>query len=252
MSSKLTFALIAFVFLAAVAGWWLAMSGNAPVMPVVQTLNTTSTSPATKVGPLANKNGWVPPTGEPVERYREAKTYQEKYDIISNFITLGHDRNVNMLIAALNDGDPKIRLYALENAASMLTPELATLVYKESGKSTDPDVRQMTWSFSAPHPMENRAQIYGEVLVNGPDTAIEEVLSEMGRTPETPLFETLLGTGLSPGVKPDRITRIVKEINEWLKPGGGEVPEFRTPADAAKWWAQNKQRYDQFMLRVDL
>lgn len=251
MSGKLLFALIAFVFVAAGAGWWLAMSDASPIAPRPLTTSPGPASPAQKAGPVATKSGWVPPTGEPVERYREAKTYQEKYDIISNFMALGHDRNVNMLIAALNDSDPKIRLYAVESAASMLTPELATLVYKESGKSTDKDVREMTWSFSAPHPMENRSQIYGEILIKGPDDSIEEVLSEMGRTPEMPLFETLIGASLSPGVKPDRIGRIVKELNEWLKPGGGTVPEFKTGTDLAKWWAENKKNYDQFMLRVD-
>lgn len=251
MSGKLIFALISVVLFAAAAGWWMAMSDAPLIVSPSAAPESVPLSPGSKAGSLATKSGWVPPTGEPVERYREAKTYQEKYDIISNFIALGHDRNVHMLIAALSDSDPKIRLYAVESAASMLTPELATLVYKESGKSTDEDVRQMTWSFSAPHPMENRTQIYGELLVNGPDVAIEEVMSEMGRTPEMPLFEVLIGSSLSPGVKPERITRIVKELNEWLKPGGGDVPEFKTGADVAKWWTENKKNYDQFMLRVD-
>ena len=251
MSGKLILALISFVLLAAGAGWWLAMSAGGPPPVAANPASAGPASPAATAGAAATKSGWVPPTGEPVQRYREAKTYQEKYDIISNFITLGHDRNVHMLIEALNDSDPKIRIYAVENAASMLTPELATLVYKESGKSTDSEVRQMTWSFVAPHPIENRSQVYGEVLIKGPDAAIEEVLSEMGRTPEAPLFETLIGSSLSPGVTPERITRIVKELNEWLKPGGGNVPQFQTGADLAKWWAENKKNYDQFMLRVD-
>jgi hypothetical protein len=251
MPGKLVFVLVTLVLFAAAAGWWLAMSGTPTVSPTAGPGATGTASPAAKAGTAVVGNGWVPPTGEPVERYREARTYQEKYDIISNFIALGHDRNANMLIAALADSDPKIRMYAVESAASMLTPELATVVYKESGKSADPDVRQMTWSFVAPHPMENRSQVYGEVLIKGPDAAIEEVLSEMGRTPEMPLFETLIGSSLSPGVKPERITRIVKELNEWLKPGGGAVPEFKTGADLAQWWAANKKNYDQFMLRVD-
>ena len=143
-------------------------------------------------------------------------------------------------------------MLALESAASMLTPELAREVYRVSGRSDDPDIRTMTWSFLAPHPMENRVAVYGEVLQKGPDVAVEEAISEMGRTPEMSLFDTLLFQSMASDMKPERTGRLLKELNDWLKPGGGNVPAFKSVAELQTWWQANRRRYDTFMLRVDL
>ena len=257
MSGKQIAVFLVAMAIAAAVGWQLAFSDGdkhgvpESSRPAIRG-NGTASSPAgaaTKDTPSA---AWVPPAGDPVARYHQTKSSEERMKVINDFITLGHDHNVFMLQEAVRDADPKVRMLALESAASMLTPEMAREVYRVSGRSDDPDIRAMTWSFLAPHPMENRVAVYGEVLQKGPDVAVEEALSEMGRTPEMPLFETMLGQSLSSDMKPERSGRLLKEMNAWLKPGGGDVPEFHTVAELQSWWQANRQRYDQFLLRLDL
>lgn len=73
----------------------------------------------------------MPPEGDPVKKYQEAKTKQERYDTISNFMALGHDKNPFMLIEALKDPDVSNRVFAVESA-SALTPEEATNVLRKA------------------------------------------------------------------------------------------------------------------------
>lgn len=205
-------------------------------------------TPKTPANPV-KPGGWQPPEGDPVERYREGKTAQARRDMISNFMALGHDRNPDMLIEALKDPDTDVRVFAVESA-SALTPEEAVRVYMKSASNENPDVREMTWSLVAPHPMENRVLVYREALSNGSTKAMEEALSEMGTTPERPLFEMMLEQANKQ--QGDRAKRLTTELNEWLKPGGGNVPEFTRADELAKWWSQNSKNYDEYMLRVDL
>ena len=260
MSAKTLAIFTGSVLAAAAVGWHLAFSGGGTAgrqaSDVSIVLNRPE-APAPASGAAAGaakqvpEKGWVPPTGDPVQRYRAARTPEERIQVISDFITLGHDRNVFMLQEAVRDSDARVRMLALERAASMLAPELAREVYRVSGRSDDPDIRTMTWSFLAPHPMENRVAVYGEVLQKGPDVAVEETLSEMGRTPEMPLFDAMLFQSLGNDMKPARVDRLLQEMNTWLKPGGGNVPEFHSVAELQSWWQANRQRYDQFLLRVD-
>ena len=253
MSGKAVAFFLAVSLVAAIVGWQLAFTGpshlnaEAPKATAPKPIE-----PSPKMTGAPNPTAWVPPTGEPVERFRAAKTTEERLKVIADFITLGHDQNAAMLREAVNDSDAKVRMNAIESAASMLTPEAAREVYRVSGISPDPDIRSMTWSFLAPHPMENRVAVYGEVLQKGPDVAVEEAIAEMGRTPEMPLFETMLFQSSTKDMPPTRAARLLKEMNEWLKPGGGDVPEFRTVTDLQAWWQANRRRYDQYMLRVDL
>ncbi len=248
--------------MAVAIGWHFSMPAGKPETPSSATtpalpsgggaVGTPSSGPAAPAPSSAKPAAWVPPTGDPVQRYRAAKTSAERMQVISDFITLGHDHNVFMLQEAVKDGDPKVRMLALESAASMLTPEMAREVYRVAGRSDDSDLRTMTWSFLAPHPMENRVAVYRDVITQGQDVAAEEAISEMGRTPEMPLFEMMLGSSLTPDLPPGREARLLKELNEWLKPGGGDVPQFHTVGEIRNWWQANHQRYDQFMLRLDL
>ena len=205
-------------------------------------------APATPAKPV-KPGGWQPPEGDPVERYREGKTAQARKDMISNFMALGHDRNPDMLIEALKDTDIDVRVFAVESA-SALTPEEAVRVYMKSASNDNPDVREMTWSLVAPHPMENRVMVYREALSNGSTKTVEEALSEMGTTPERSLFEMMLEQANKQ--QGDRAKRLTTELNEWLKPGGGNVPEFTRADELVQWWSQNSKNYDEYMLRVDL
>ncbi|MDB6138491.1 MAG: hypothetical protein JWO94_1563, partial [Verrucomicrobiaceae bacterium] len=188
MNGKTLASIIGAMLLAAVIGWRLAFSEagktkppfGASAPPAAATGSTASLSSPPANGPQPAPAVWAAPTGDPLQRYHAAKTTEEKMQVISDFITLGHDHNVFMLQEAVRDASPKVRMLALESAASMLTPELASEVYRFSGRSDDPDIRAMTWSFLAPHPMENRVAVYGDVFVAGQDTALEEALAEMG------------------------------------------------------------------------
>lgn len=255
MDKKYLIPLLCAVTIAAFVGWRFASmdTSKRPSEPALANDASghavTGSSPSS---PSADPQKRTVPTGDPQQRYHEARTSAERMQVISDFITLGHDHNVFMLQEAVRDSDPKVRMLALESAASMLTPELAREVYRISGRSDDPDIRSMTWSFLAPHPMENRVAVYRDVLAAGQDVAVEEAISEMGRTPEMPLFEMMLGSGLNPDLPAARTDRLLKELNEWLKPGGGgDVPEFKSMAQLQSWWQANHQRYDQFMLRLD-
>jgi len=186
---------------------------------------------------------------DPVQTYMAGKTAEERYDILSNFMALGHESNYAMLKAALRDADPENRIYAVESASALEIPE-AVDVFKEGAASTDPDVREMTWSLSATYPMESRAAIYREALVRGPGDAFTEALDEMGVTPERPLFEMMLAVHSE--MSADRLPKILDTLREWLEPGGGEVPRFGSVADVAKWWERQEENYDEYMLRVDL
>ncbi len=185
---------------------------------------------------------------DPVAHYREGRTAQERMDAISNFMALGDDNNYAMLKAALDDADAEIRVFAVESASSLeIAP--AVEVWKKSATSADPDVREMTWSLSATYPMESRAAIYREALLRGPGAAFDEAIEEMTTSPERPLFEMMLTLGEE--LPADRASRLVGVIQEWLEPGGGEVPQFKSIPEALAFWEKQHENYDEFLLRVD-
>lgn len=195
---------------------------------------------------------WVPPEGDPVLRYRELKNAptQERYDLISNFMALGHERNPAMLIEALKDPVSDLRVYAIESA-SALTEEEATAVLAAAASNDDPDAREMAWSIAAPYPMERRVAIYSEALTKGDEKTLAEAFDEMGTTPEMPLFEMMLFHSVDENLPEGRRFRLMEEMQVWLEPGGGEVPTFADPGDLLQWWEANRENYDEFMLRVD-
>ncbi len=244
----------ALVALAALVFGWFYAGSSGKSYPTADP-STSQATPATGPSAAAPTSGvgiggkWIPPEGDPVDKYRAAKTAKERYDVIANFMALGHERNPAMLIDALRDSDLSNRVYAVESA-SALTPEEAREVYRQAAVNDQADVREMTWSLVAPHPMENKVYVYQEPLAKGSPAIMEEAFHEMGVTPERPLFEMML-TQASMTKEPQRASRIMKEINEWLVPGGGTVPQLKTPAEALKWWESQSQNYDEFMLRVD-
>jgi hypothetical protein len=228
---------------------WLAWSAAGPgAMPPPPSVVQAPTVPAKK--PVIQPSDWQPPEGDPVERYKTTgQSAQQRKDLISNFMALGHDKNVFMLVAALSDPDPSVRFFAVESASALI-PEEAREVYRRAAFSEDADVREMCWSLSAPHAIEDRAYIYSEALEKAGAAAVEEVLAEMGSTPERPLFEMMMSQALQ--IKnPQRVERLRKELQAWLEPGGGDVPTFRTVQEMALWWKKTHTAYDQFMLRVD-
>ena len=248
--SLLLVTLAAVVALIALVFGWLS-AGSSSQRSTASPSPNDANSGATPGTPMngASTTKWVPPEGDPVDKYRAAKTAQERYDVIANFMALGHDRNPAMLIDALRDPDLNNRVFAIESA-SALTPEEAREVYRQGAVNDQSDVREMTWSLVAPHPMENKAYIYQEPLAKGSPQIMEEALHEMGITPERPLFEMML-TQAALSKEPQRTDRLMKEVNAWLEPGGGDVPKFKSPADALKWWEAQSKNYDEFMLRVD-
>jgi hypothetical protein len=227
--------------------WYAAGPGALPPPLIAPTTVKVAKPPAPRE---TNSTNWVAPEGDPVERYKvPGLDAKQRKDLISNFMALGHDNNAFMLIAALSDPDPAVRFFAVESA-SALPPEEAREVYRRAAFSEDADVREMCWSLSAPHPIENRAYIYSEALEKGSNTVVEEALAEMGSTPERPLFEMMMSQALQ--IKnPQRVERLRKELQQWLEPGGGEVPQFRSVQEMAAWWKKTHTAYDQFMLRVD-
>jgi hypothetical protein len=241
---KLTYIFLSIVVLAlllATAAWRLAGGGGVAIS------QAKSPSP-TKTTPVQDTPSY--PKGDPVDRLRAAKTSEERADIISRFMALGHARNPAMLVDALRDPDVKLRISAVEYSAS-LTPLEACEVYRASSINDQSDVREMTWSLVAPHPEENRAMVYGEALAKGSSQVMEEVFSEMGRQPGRTLFESMINQMLKT-TEPARSARILREVQAWLIPGGGEVPQFSNPSAVANWWSQQRKNYDEFMLRVDL
>jgi hypothetical protein len=194
-------------------------------------------------GPLAGLIG-----KDPVAHYQAGKTRQERLNALSNFMALGDDNNYAMLKAALDDAEADIRMMAVESATALEVGQ-AVDVWKKSATSADPDVREMTWSLSATYPMESRAAIYREALLRGPSAAVTEALTEMSVTPERPLFEMLLLLGNT--LPADRVPQVLQTIQEWLVPGGGEVPQFRSIAEAAAFWERQQGNYDEYLLRTD-
>jgi hypothetical protein len=192
---------------------------------------------------------WVPPTGNPVQRYQEGKTEAEREDMIGQFMALGHDENPNMLIAALKDESQKIRINAVEQVSNLEEAPGAE-VLKEACVNADQDVRDMAWSLLAPYPTERRAPVLMASIERGSDKALEEAFEEMGRVPEAMLFEAMLDSGQK--VTGPRQQRVLKELQLWLEPGGGDdVPKFTSMQQLALWWQSKKEAYDQWMLRVD-
>ncbi|MCB1090013.1 MAG: HEAT repeat domain-containing protein, partial [Verrucomicrobiae bacterium] len=190
--------------------------------------------------------------GDPVQRFRELKngTPQERKDLISNFMALGHERNPDMLIDALKDPDTDVRVFAIESA-SALTEEESTRVLQAAAANDNPDAREMAWSIAAPYPMPSKVKIYGEALAKGSDANVEEAFEEMSITPEMPLFEMMIYHTLDPNLPDSRKQRLLKEMQVWLEPGGGDVPTFSDPKDLFEWWKANRENYDEFLLRVD-
>lgn len=235
------------VGIAAAAGWMLATlgGGGAKVVPGLVEVNKQEPDPKVKAAlhPLEHLFG-----KDPVAVYREGQSARDRMDAISNFMALGDDNNYAMLKAALDDVEKEIRMFAVESATSLEVPH-AVDVWKKSATNLDPDVREMTWSLSATYPMESRAAICREALTKGPKEAVVETISEMTVTPERPLFEMMLTLG--DALPTDRAPTVLKAIQEWLEPGGGEVPVFRSIPEAVKFWEAQHQNYDDYMLRVD-
>lgn len=200
----------------------------------------------------AKATGWVPPEGDPVQRFRELKnaSAQERKDLISNFMALGHERNPAMLIEALKDPSTDIRVFAVESA-STLTEEESTLVLQEAAANDNADARDMAWSIAAPYPMPAKVKIYGSALTRGSDEIAAEAFEEMSVTPEMPLFEMMLFHSVDPNLPEPRRQRLLQEMQVWLEPGGGDVPTFGESKELLAWWEANRKNYDQFMLRVD-
>jgi hypothetical protein len=249
MRAALALAVVALLGVAGTAGWMMATGGKsrgkayAPESGESAATIVTAAMPGSKPGPLDHLLDQ-----NPVEYYRKGTTAQERMDAISEFMALGDDNNYAMLRAALDDPDPEVRMYAVESATA-LEEEQAVEVFKKGAVSSDPDAREMTWSLCATYPIEGRAAIYRDALAFGPPEAMEEALTEMEVSPERPLFEMMLMSGnVLPG---DRVPRILRALQEWLEPGGGEVPQFQSLDQAVKWWEREHENYDEFMLRVD-
>jgi hypothetical protein len=242
-------AVVALLGVAAAGGWMLATLGGKSKAVTASTPapeSRSSDSPASSVGkghPLEHLLD-----KDPVSFFQAAKTAEERKDAISNFMALGDDNNYAMLKAALDDADAEVRMYAVESA-SALEVEQAAEVWKKSATSQDPDVREMTWSLSATYPMDQRAAIYREALARGPQQAFEEAIEEMTVSPERPLFEMMLTIGTI--LPQERSPRLLQVVQEWLEPGGGEVPKFSSLGQALQWWETQHENYDEFMLRTD-
>lgn len=251
LRSALLIALV--IFAATWIGWMAARPGSYQPPPS----SATPSAPGSKPGatPLGSTTlsapkpaGWTPPEGDPVQRYKAAKTESERNEVIGAFMTLGHDNNPLMLIEALKDDSTRIRVSAVEYAAQ-LSQQASGQVLKEAILNDQSDVREMAWSILAPHPLENKAPALMATIERGSDVVLEESFREMGRTPEMPLFEAMLTSATK--VQGERQARVFKELNQWLVPGGGNVPTFKSVNELVTWWTNNKQRYDQYMLRVD-
>ena len=171
---KKSLILLAVLAVAGFIGWKVAQPGDTPVVTTEPTSNKSDSliagSPPS-VGSAPSpvpKTGWVPPEGDPVKKYQAATTKQERYDVISNFMALGHEKNPFMLVEALKDPDTSNRVYAVESA-SALTPEEATHVLRKAAINDRWDVREMGWSLLAPFPVEHKAEVFAEVITNGAD-----------------------------------------------------------------------------------
>jgi hypothetical protein len=242
----------------AVAIWIGWMAARPPVVAIKSGDSAADGASSYKAGAKLNAesnrtpkplpSGWVPPEGDPVQRYQGGKTPEERAEIMGAFMTLGHDHNGLMLIEALKDSNTRNRVSAVEYAAQ-LTEKVSAEVLKEAILNDQSDVREMAWSILAPHPLENKAPAFMATIERGNDVVLEESFREMGRTPEMPLFEAMLTSATK--VQGERQARVFKELNQWLVPGGGNVPAFKSVNEVVTWWTNNKQRYDQFMLRVD-
>lgn len=185
---------------------------------------------------------------DPVRRYRSGRTAEERLEVLSQFMVLGHEKNVLMLSEALRDADPSVRMFAIQNAAN-LTPGQGIEVYRQGAFSADAEVRAMTWSLVGPHPEAGRAAVYHEALQKGDRQAVEEVLQQMTSQPGKALFEMMLHQAAS--TSSARASRLLQELRAWLVPGGGKVPFFQNVSDMKKWWAATSRNYDGFMLRID-
>ncbi len=241
---RITLPVIAVLVAAGWIGWRVARPIEVKVGSVIQSPSTKSESPPT----TSAGGAWKPPEGDPVQRYQSSKSKEDRLEIIGQFMSLGHERNPFMLIEALKDESTEVRVKAVEYAAS-LEPGPSAVVLKEACLNDAKDVREMGWSLLAPHPLENKAPVLMAAIERGSDTVLAEAFSEMGRTPEQPLFEAMLTAANR--VQDARQARVFSELQAWLKPGGGSVPVFTNVNEMSTWWAANKQRYDQFMLRVD-
>lgn len=237
----LLLSIAALALILAAAGWRLADGDSSSLRP-------NKSSPVAKAADVADDPNY--PKGDPVDTLRAAKTSAERTEVMGRFMALGHARNPAMLVDAMRDPDVKLRVSAVEYSASLIPLE-ACEVYRTSSINDQSDVREMTWSLLAPHPEENRALVYGEALAKGSPAVMEEVFSEMGRQPGRILFESMINQMLKTK-EPARSSRIMKEIQAWLVPGGGQVPQFTSPTAVAGWWSQQRNNYDEFMLRVDL
>lgn len=241
-------AVAAVVGIAGMGGWMLATrgaSGKAVRPDVEMEAPAPASAPASKgkPHPLEHLFG-----KDPVAYYREGRSKQARMDAISNFMALGDDNNYAMLKAALDDEDTEIRMLAVESASALeIGP--AVDVWKKSATSSDPDVREMTWSLSATYPMESRAAIYREALTRGPQAAFAEAIDEMTITPERPLFEMMLTLGES--LPAERAPRLLQVLQEWLEPGGGDVPRFKSIPEVLSFWEKQHVNYDEYLLRVD-
>lgn len=223
-------------------GWMIGKPDASAITPP-------HSSSATQEKPKTAEPASKLPQGDPVDRLRAAKTLAEREEVLAAFMVLGHDRNAAMLIDALRDESIKLRLQAVEYAASLST-EFSAQVLEQAVINENADVREMGWSLLAPHSLESKIPVILTTVTRGSEASLAEMFTEIGRTPERPLFEALIQA--AERAQGARQARVLKELQEWLVPGGGEVPTFENVNQLATWWATHRKNYDEFLLRVDL
>jgi hypothetical protein len=240
---------------AAIAGgYYLAGAKNEPLLKVAAVEPALSSlplkpepgasAPATATTKAANP---AIPQGDPVESYRAGRSAKERHNVISSFMALGHERNAAMLIDALGDADTAVRIFALESSTA-LEAAAAHRVLTQGCTNSSSEVRSMAWSLLGPYGIQEKAQTFAQVLIQGPQAAFDEAFQEMSISPERPLFETMLNATLH--AEPQRHPRLLAEMQEWLE-RAGEVPKFNSSAELQAWWAKNQQHYDRYLLRLD-
>lgn len=176
------------------------------------------------------------------------RTPRERLDDLLGALASGPPDAAALLVAALDDPDPGVRMNAVEQASGLPLAELLA-VCEHAARSADEEVRQRAWSLLGPVAPARKAALFTRALASANSALLEEVLREMGAETRPPHFEALLHAAAA--ARPAQASRLLSEIHQWLVASGGPSPRFRTPAEALAWWNANRLHYDEFLLRTD-
>lgn len=189
----------------------------------------------------------TPAASEWLAKYQKAGSASEKIDVMGTVAASETPETVlPVLKQAINDGNPEVRLQALDTAFT-LPPGNGDPIYVSGALSSDPDVRERAFDFIIQSGRDQQQNVYTQLLLSGQPEAMAKMWSHIEERPDKAWLEWALEKGAqAPAAVQDGV---LTHVRQWLgNPEGAGLGSLR---DAKVWWDKNQEGYDDYLLRIN-